>query len=159
MKQGSGVGAVLVREWLPLLTAASIEVFEMMLSVQLQRGEQAAIPIPECTAIVGLTGSLMGSSSLRCGTGTATQMAALMLKLPVERALHYGADALGEIANMIAGDFKNRINGLSDRCLLSTPTIVIGMDYQCHALDGLERRDLWFRLDNQPVQITLEVQV
>ena len=159
MKQGPGVGAVVVREWLPLLTASSIEVFEMMLRVQLEHGEQVSIPIPECTAIIGLTGSLIGSFSLRCSTGTATQMAALMLKLPVERALHYGPDALGEIANMIAGDFKNRVIRLSDGCLLSIPTIVVGMDYQCHALAGLERRDLWFRLNNQPLQITLEVQI
>lgn len=66
---------------------------------------------------------------------------------------------MGEIANMIAGNFKNRIDNLSDRCLLSTPTVVVGMDYRCRALNEMERQELWFRFENQPLQVALEVQI
>lgn len=82
-----------------------------------------------------------------------------MLNLPAERATRYGPDAVGEIANMIAGNFKNRIDNLSDRCLLSTPTVVVGMDYRCRALNEMERQELWFRFENQPLQVALEVQI
>jgi chemotaxis protein CheX len=159
MRNRASAGADVVEEWLPLLRIAANEVFEMMVNTGIVRGAPALIPVPECTAIVNLTGSILGALSLRCGIGTATQIAAFMLKLPPERAIHYGGDALGELANMIAGDFKNRINRLSDGCLLSTPTVVVGMGYHSPALNGMEFRELWFRFQTQPLQVTLEVKI
>jgi len=34
------------------------------------------------------------------------------------------SDALGEVCNMIAGNFKNKISGLSEGCMLSVPTVI-----------------------------------
>jgi chemotaxis protein CheX len=42
------------------------------------------------------------------------------------------ADALGEVCNMIAGSFKHKVNGLSERCALSPPSVVTGKDYRVH---------------------------
>jgi len=41
-------------------------------------------------------------------------------------------DAFGEICNMIAGGWKNRMPGLDSGCALSVPTIVSGSDYELH---------------------------
>ncbi len=41
-------------------------------------------------------------------------------------------DSFGEICNMIAGGWKNRIPGLDSGCALSVPTIVSGSDYVLH---------------------------
>jgi hypothetical protein len=64
MKSETSVAAAVAREWPPLIRSSSIEVFEMMLNVRLEPSTQAPIPIPECTALVGLTGSLWDRS--RC---------------------------------------------------------------------------------------------
>ncbi len=41
-------------------------------------------------------------------------------------------DSFGEICNMIAGGWKNRIPGLDSGCALSVPTIIAGTDYVLH---------------------------
>lgn len=41
-------------------------------------------------------------------------------------------DSFGEICNMIAGGWKNRIPGLDSGCALSVPTIISGSDYVLH---------------------------
>jgi len=35
-------------------------------------------------------------------------------------------DAVGEVCNMVAGNFKNKISGISDGCKLSVPTVITG---------------------------------
>jgi CheY-specific phosphatase CheX len=58
---------------------------------------------------------------------------------------------------MVAGNFKNKIAGLAEGCLLSPPTVVTGSDYSLHSLaesPGLEIRLLFERM---PVVISLEI--
>ncbi len=43
-------------------------------------------------------------------------------------------DSFGEICNMIAGGWKNRVPGLDSGCALSAPTIVCGSSYVLHPL-------------------------
>jgi CheY-specific phosphatase CheX len=43
------------------------------------------------------------------------------------------ADALRELCNMVAGDFKAKIAILADRCMLSVPTVISG-GYFMHTL-------------------------
>ena len=38
-------------------------------------------------------------------------------------------DALGELCNMVAGNFKSKISSLADHCMLSVPTVISGEDY------------------------------
>ena len=47
-------------------------------------------------------------------------------------------DALGEICNMVAGNFKNKVSGLGNGCMLSVPTVITGRDYHCHSLGERE---------------------
>ena len=36
---------------------------------------------------------------------------------------------LGELRNMIAGNFKLKVTSLADHCMLSVPTVITGDDY------------------------------
>jgi len=38
-------------------------------------------------------------------------------------------DALGELCNMVAGNFKSKITSLADHCMMSVPTVIWGEDY------------------------------
>jgi chemotaxis protein CheX len=66
-------------------------------------------------------------------------------------------DAIGEICNMIAGNFKNKLTGLSDRCLLSVPTVITGGDYSFHSLADSGALEVTMLFENQPIQVSLEV--
>ncbi|PYV63634.1 MAG: hypothetical protein DMG95_06405 [Acidobacteria bacterium] len=118
-----------------LLDVASKEVFRMMVGCELQPAAEAHCKAAEFTAMVGLAGELCGVLSVRCSQSSASQVAALMLDLAPETAAEHAWDALGELANMIAGNFKNKLNGASDRCMLSIPTVITGADYTFRSVD------------------------
>lgn len=47
------------------------------------------------------------------------------------------ADALGEICNMVTGNFKNKLAGTDERCMLSVPSVITGAEYKFRSLaDG-----------------------
>jgi chemotaxis protein CheX len=84
-------------------------------------------------------------------------MSSKMLGLPVEKVGQDFSDALGEVCNMVAGNFKNKIPGLSDGCMLSPPTVITGSNYSLHSLadsPGLQVRMLF---ENLPIIIALQI--
>ena len=144
-------------KWFPLLQHSAHEVFEIMLGCKLEPGKAEPLEGVEFTAMVGLAGSLCGVLSVRCCHKTATQVASAMLNLPTHKAAEHAWDALGEVANMIAGNFKNKIDGLSDKCLLSVPTVITGADYSFHSLADSGPLQLWFRFQGNPLLVALEI--
>ena len=142
--------------WIPLLEMATREVFELMLGQQLTVPTAGEEPIPEVTAMVGLAGQLCGVLSVRCDNKAAVLMTSKMLGVELDKVGAEVSDALGEVCNMVAGNFKNKIAGLAEGCLLSPPTVVTGSDYSLHSLaePGLELRLLFER---RPIVISLQI--
>ena len=93
--------------WQPILELAVEEVFEIMVGC---RVKPAPKPVPgtnrEFTAMIGLAGSLCGVLTVCCGAQTAQQVAQGMLGNLVSSEDHV-SDALGEICNMVAGNFES----------------------------------------------------
>jgi chemotaxis protein CheX len=73
-------------------------------------------------------------TSGQCNTETARKLASLMLGGDPAAKPGMVADALGELCNMVAGNFKAKISSLADRCLLSVPTVISGGDYLMHTM-------------------------
>jgi len=147
----------LLESWVPFLELACQEVFEIMLGSKLDPPDASVLPSFNVTAMVGLAGQLCGVLTLRCSSASANLMASRMLGVELEQADQHMWDALGEVCNMIAGNFKNKLTGMGDRCMLSVPTVVTGEDYTLHALtDGgpLERP---FSFAGLPIMISLEI--
>jgi chemotaxis protein CheX len=143
--------------WVPLLDVATREVFELMLSCQLTTSATAEEPKRDVTAMVGLAGQLCGVLSVGCDEKAAALMTSRMLGVPMDKVGPEVADALGEICNMVAGNFKNKITGLGDGCMLSPPTVITGSDYDLHSLadsPGLQVRMLF---EGMPIDVTLKI--
>ena len=143
--------------WMPLMEVAAKEVFELMLSCQLTSPDAVDDSPMAVTAMVGLAGQLCGVLSFCCSEKAATLMTSKMLGVDLEKAGPELSDALGEICNMVAGNFKNKIAGLGDGCMLSPPTVITGSDYGMHSLadsPGLEIRLLF---EGMPIKVTLQI--
>jgi len=143
--------------WLPTLQLALQEVFDLMLACRLEvapelRSEEGL----EITAIVGLAGQLCGIMTMRCSAKSAARMASRMLGVDAEQAVSAMWDAAGEICNMVAGNFKNKIAGLGDGCMLSVPTVITGTEYNLHSMVSDEIRTV-FLFEGEPVVLCLEV--
>jgi len=144
--------------WAPLLGLAAHEVFESMLGSQLSPGAE---PFTEdgldITSMVGIAGQVCGILTLRCASGSATQMAARMLGVDAAKAGPEMRDAVGEVCNMIAGNFKNKIAGMGDGCMLSVPTVITGADYCLHSLADSGKIEVSLLFEGYPMIVSLEV--
>jgi chemotaxis protein CheX len=141
-----------------LLELAAREVFQIMMGSKLERADSTPVHASlEFTAMVGLAGSVCGVLSLHCGSDTATLMVKHMLGGDAEELEQQRWDALGEICNMIAGNFKDKLTGIGCRCLLSVPTVITGGDYRVHPLAGSHSVDVHLLFENRPIELLLEV--
>ena len=145
-------------QWLPLLELAAQEVFEIMLGSPL--GRSATIDTPDgenFTAMVGLAGSLRGVVTFFCGAQSAHQIATRMLVSEVPCNEDQVCDAIGEICNMVAGNFKNKLIGLDKQCMLSVPAVVTGRAYRFHSLAGGETLQTTLLLEGAPLVVRLDI--
>ncbi|MFZ0318055.1 MAG: chemotaxis protein CheX [Candidatus Sulfotelmatobacter sp.] len=146
------------QSWHPVLVLATQEVFETMLGSRL---EMASEPPPEdaleVTGMVGLAGLLCGVLTVRCSTRAAGRMAGKMLGIEAENAVAEMWDAMGEVCNMVAGNFKNKISGLGDGCMLSVPTVITGGDYNCRSLGSASTLQANFLFAEERIVVALEI--
>jgi len=143
--------------WTPLLELAAREVFSLMLSSELTPAEAGDDPIPAVTSMVGMAGQLNGVLSVCCNEKAAAMMASKMLGIEPSKVGVEMADAVGEVCNMVAGNFKNKISGLGDGCLLSPPTVVTGSDYSLHSSADYPALEVRLLFEGAPVAITLQI--
>jgi chemotaxis protein CheX len=153
--------------WKPVLECASLEVFEMMAGARLTPFvPSAAAPGPQpapqpqsgLTAMVGLAGALCGMITIRCSSATAIKLASKMAGDEAAKDPNIVGDAMGELCNMVAGNFKAKITSLADHCMLSVPTVISGDNYIMQAAEPSEALQVALNLDNSPIRISLITQ-
>ena len=143
--------------WIPLLDTAAREVFELMLGCQLTISPKVDESNLGFTAMVGLAGQLCGVLSVRCDAKGASLMASKMLGVALDKVGQDVPDALGEVCNMIAGNFKNKIAGLAEGCMLSPPTVITGSDYSLHSMANSPAVEIKMLFEDMPLIISLQI--
>jgi chemotaxis protein CheX len=144
-------------DWVSLMELATREVFDMMLGCQLAKPETAMDGAFDTTSMVGLAGKMCGILTCSCGTNAATLMASKMLGMPASAGSREVLDALGEVCNMVAGNFKNKVPGLGDGCMLSVPTVITGKNYSMHSLADSAALEVRLLLEGMPIVISLRI--
>jgi len=111
----------------PFLTAVK-DVFETMIDVSFIVGKPClkkdGIPSHEVSSIIGISGEVTGSVVINLSEKTALQLASALLGEQLSKLDEDCVDAIGEIANMVAGSAKNGFPVANTS--LSVPTVVIG---------------------------------
>ena len=142
--------------WKSILECGALEVFEMMAGTRLNlNSDHNAEPSGELTAMVGLAGALCGIMTVRCSREAATKFASLMLDGDAVSNPSTVRDALGELCNMVAGNFKAKISNLADTCMLSVPTVISGEDYSMETAEPSDSATVGLLFESEPVWITL----
>lgn len=91
----------------------------------------------------------------RRGAASALRKRCLAFGADLDKVGPEMADDLGEVRNMVAGNFKNKIAGLAEGCMLPPPPAITGSDDDLQSLSSspvLELR-LWF--EDLPVVISV----
>lgn len=145
--------------WESLLELAAKEVFEMMVQSDLESipktDENTAVG--DTTAMVGLAGAICAVMSIRCTSKTAESIAGRMLGSVGEVNPSEVPDAIAEICNMVAGNFKGKITRLADNCMLSVPTVIRGDDYEMVAIADGEKIVVRLNYENHPIWFSLAI--
>ncbi len=97
-----------------------------MVNLPIEKSDHA-----ETTTMVGsitFTGSIRGAVYVECAEGAGEIIARSMLMLDEAEAVEDTAvkDALGEVANLVAGGFKARIADAVGSIDISVPTVICG---------------------------------
>jgi len=155
------VSDVHLEGWKNLLVVSVREVFQGMLKTKVAPVFQPERTLTlDWTAMIGFAGELRGVLMLSCDEISATRIASKMLEMPIEGPNDECKDALGEVCNMIAGNFKHKVSGLSAKCALATPTVITGKDYRVHRKESGAQESVFvtFAFMASPVYVSLELQ-
>ncbi len=126
------------------LIDATLEVFASMIFIDIapeiqSEGEMVAIDA-NLSSLIGLAGDLKGILAILCPSEVAMGITGAMLGMEVTELGEDAKDAIGEIANMVAGGLKEALAASSGKKIeLAIPTTVIGKSVRIGGLSGATR--------------------
>jgi len=113
----------------------------------------------EClTAMVGLAGTYNGLVSVHLPWPLAISFTSLMLGMEVTEIDDDVNDAMGEVANMVAGSFKQHFSKGGSDIHLSTPSVVNGSDYMVSSGSNIENISLNFAINEERFLVSLSIE-
>jgi len=106
------------------------DVFSTMLMVDLESEDvvmQKKVDIQSnITSMIGLGGGLKGLLAVHCPSSVAKEVTSSFLGMDVEAIDDDVKDAIGEIANMVAGNLKISFANIDVSAELAIPTTIVG---------------------------------
>jgi chemotaxis protein CheX len=126
-------------EIIDAVQAATAEVFSTMLGIEVRAA--AARTDDTCPrvddgvmAFVGIAGAWMGSGIISCDASFACRLCELFLMTDAPAVNEDVLDALGELANMVIGNFKTAAEARVGPLGLSVPTVIYGRNFTSRSL-------------------------
>ena len=109
--------------------AATKTVFKTMVATEINIGRPSVIPAngeqtADVSAVIGMSGDAVGSVVLSLPMQTACNLGSKFAGVTLTQDHPDFSDALGELANMVAGQAKSRFDGLN--VSISLPSVIIG---------------------------------
>ncbi|MFH2123585.1 MAG: chemotaxis protein CheX [Pseudomonadota bacterium] len=122
---------------------ATTDVFSTMLMMDLVVGEPLEGSGGEIssniTSMLGLGGDIRGMLAVHCPAAVAMAITGGFLGMDVDELNEDVKDAIGEIANMVAGNLKIAFAGHDLKIELAIPTSIVGESYRVGGMLGAKR--------------------
>ena len=106
-------------------------VFSTMLALDVSVGDMEPVGVSEdhdVSSIVGLSGDVTGNAALCFSSEVAGKIVESFGGMPMDPAGEDFSDAVGELANMVAGSAKAMYDGM--RVSLTCPSVVLGANHK-----------------------------
>ncbi|MEM8944793.1 MAG: chemotaxis protein CheX [Planctomycetota bacterium] len=140
----------------PFLTAVS-NTFATMLQCQAQRGDMTLAD--SCTAkfpvsgVIGLSGKAAGTVVINLSEEVAIKSASAMLMMEMSEMNEDVIDAVGEIANMVAGQAKAELEEYE--LSVSLPNVITGANHEIRFPSNAKPIAVPFDTDFGPLQLVV----
>lgn len=137
---------------------ATADVFSTMLRLPVEGGEvysdRACPSVNEgVMAFVGIAGPWVGSGIITCDAAFACRLCEAFLMTEAPAVNEEVLDAVGEIANMVVGNFKTAAEALVGQLALSVPTVIFGRNFTSKSLGSNDWLVLPFKCGDDRFEI------
>jgi len=144
------------------LVASTVEIFSSMIMMDVAVGndsEATINPYLKCiTGMVGLAGKRKGIVAVHFPNEVAMAITGNFLGMDVSEINEDVQDAVGEVANMLAGDIKTILSDKGKDIELSLPSTISGDQYVFQAKSDTERITVPFIVSNGVFRVELELE-
>jgi chemotaxis protein CheX len=157
----TGNGTMLEHEKIvKYVRSATADVFSTMLGMEVtpepEHVEQTPPVIAEgVMALVGLAGPCTGAGVITCGSAFAIQVCNHLLMAEETSVNEDVLDAMGEVANMIIGNFKTLAEEHVGPLCLSIPTVIHGRNFTSRSIGNTAWVVLPFECNGDVMQIRI----
>jgi chemotaxis protein CheX len=146
-------------EMVAAITTATQEVFSMMMGVDVTAGEpfldHGAGADSRVLALLGLAGAWVGTGSISCSAEIACRLASRMLMAEYPSINDEVLDAMAEVANMVIGNVKTKLEETLGTMALSTPTVVYGRNFETRRGGSREWVSVPFACDGGSIHVQI----
>jgi len=144
------------------ISQATQEIFQTMLMMEASPG-QALTERPKgfvdsVSAIVGMAGANKGMLAIHIPEPTALVITSSFLMMEVTEVDDDVKDAIGELANMVAGSIKSDLTEQGQEFKLSIPSVVCGAEYQIDCLTDSEGVSMPFSIEGGEFLVEFHLQ-
>lgn len=108
-------------------------------------------------SLVGFAGRWRGSGSIRCSGRLACSISSKLLLTDLDCVNEEVLDAMGEIANMIIGNFKDDAAYKLGPLGLSTPTVIYGTNFEARNWNGERWTTVVFGCEDELLEVNISL--
>ncbi|MDO3378094.1 chemotaxis protein CheX [Geoalkalibacter halelectricus] len=144
------------------ISEATREIFETMIMAEVIPGEprNEGAQKYSCTVsgMVGLAGLFKGMIAIHTPDAVAMSITSSFLGMDVEEVNDDVTDAIGELANMLAGSVKMALSQNGKDITLSIPSTITGEEYSINCILDTDRVIMPFTLGEGQFLVELQVE-
>lgn len=137
------------------------EIFSTMIMLEITPGEPFTrgkeMLTNSISGLVGLAGTTKGMLAIHLPNQVAKLITTAFLGLEVEEIDEDVRDAIGELANMLAGSIKSALDPKGSDIKLSMPSAVHGEEYSVNCLANTQSFTVPFDLDGKTFLVELQL--
>jgi len=141
------------------IIAGTKDVFSTMLMIDLEDGpvfiNQECNIKSNLTSIIGLGGDICGMLAIHASADAAKAITGGFLGMEIESLDDDVKDAIGEIANMVAGNLKAACSSHGKKIELAIPTTIVGESFSVLGQKEAERVVVPLKMNDQSFWVEL----
>jgi chemotaxis protein CheX len=143
------------------ITDATTEIFETMIMLDISAGDPLKEKINnfKCSVsgVIGLAGSCKGILAIHLPDKVAMAITGSFLGMDVTEVDDDVTDAIGELANMVAGNIKMILDEAGNNVTVSIPSCVHGDEYTMDTVSDSERVVIPFDIESGQFLVELQI--
>jgi chemotaxis protein CheX len=148
------------KEIIEAVHSATTEVFSTMLGMEVTpietHTDHASPAVNDgVMAFVGVAGPWMGNGVISCSAAFACKLCATFLMSEASAVNEEVLDAVGEIANMVVGNFKTAAEAVVGPLNLSVPTVIYGRNFTSKSLGNSDWIVMPFVCEDEKFEIRM----